>query len=408
MSIQIKGATSEPGLNGQYHHNNQSYNGRPQYQKQNTRIYIRYSQERWSGWCLYVSHHPLKPGGEPGTAYFTNNEDVPLPPTNNNWKPSQCCFPNEKLHLSYINNTETKEETLAVAVPTIVTTVTTPSIQIPAPIPAPKITFYTTSTCPFAQQIDIAMKEMQIKNVKRVEVDIFDFPKEEFVAAYEKAYPEAPRRPSVPIVEITSSTSNTTLHLTESSVILQYLTEVFDETHLLMPTAPIERAAIRLFVIASQSFLTACISKILNATRLDSLNVAIVALTRGFTCLNALLAKQDRATTQQEGPFFLGNAMTLAEITIAPHIQRLVLLVPQLRPELLLLLKQKDMLTWIKKRWPRLEHWMQATLSRHSVRASFGAETKVTAVLSKATANWQEQSLFASPIRLTKQQLHHV
>ena len=66
------------------------------------------------------------------------------------------------------------------------------------------------------------------------------------------------------------------------------------------------------------------------------------------------------------------------------------------------------MLTWIKKRWPRLEHWMQATLSRHSVRASFGAETKVTAVLSKATANWQEQSLFASPIRLTKQQLHHM
>ena len=169
------------------------------------------------------------------------------------------------------------------------------------------------------------MKEMKIKNVKRFEVDIFDFPKQEFVAAYQQAYPEAPRRPSVPIVEITSSTSNTTL--TESSVILQYLTEVFDETHLLMPTSPIERAAIRLFVIASLSFLTACISKILNATRSDSLNVAIVALTRGFTCLNALLVKQDRATTQQKGPFFLGNAMTLAEITIAPHIQRLVLLV---------------------------------------------------------------------------------
>ena len=290
-TIHIQGAVSEPGLNGTYLHNNQSYNGRPQYQKQNTRIYIRYSQERWQGWCVYVSHHPLKPGGEPGTAYFTNSEDVPRPPASTtSWKPSQCCFPNEKLSLSYMDSSvtvtvteETKINEEPLAAPLAAPLAVPLATSLAAPLPAPQINiaikFYTTSTCPFAQQIDIALKEMNIAHVvERIEVDIFAHPDEQFVAAYQHAYPEAPRRPSVPILEI--SDTDSTLHLTESSVILQYLGEMFDANNNTIPKLPAERAAMRLFVIAFQSSITVCISKILNATRFDSLHATISVLTQ--------------------------------------------------------------------------------------------------------------------------------
>ena len=265
-------------------------------------------------------------------------------------------------------------------------------------------TLFTNATCPFAQQVDIALQELNMK-VTRVPINIFDFPDPSFANLYNNAYPNAPRRPSVPLLQIVATTptsSNTTVsNIAESSVILQYL-EDMQLTPTLIPTSPAHRATMRLIVIAFQSTVAPSISNILNSTSVDQLTVAMGTLKQGFACLEAILQQQQQAQEQEEQKegntpqFLFGSHFTLAEISVAPHLQRLFQVVPILRPELNVCFKESSMMEFTRASFPSLATWIHALLSRQSVQTSFDLD-QVVAVKSKAVATWKKKPTILTP-----------
>merc|ERR1719329_66883 len=216
-AIAVAGIECEDGLNGIYEQNGEfkSGGGRPQWMKPNTRCYIRWIRERWE---IYVSHHPA------GTTYFFHSDDTPHPPTEG-WLPTECALPTEAPALTFMMRDEFAGGAKEVGMSRPkegadgVSTADSAAQDVRRPL-----VLWCNSTCPFAQRVMIAVRELGLTDcVWERQVDIFGEREEEmFKSAFAKACPDKRRRPAIPVLEHYRDDSDT-VTLNESRVIVEYL-----------------------------------------------------------------------------------------------------------------------------------------------------------------------------------------
>ncbi|CAJ1943289.1 unnamed protein product [Cylindrotheca closterium] len=363
-SILVSGITSEPGLNGQYVYNGSFRGGKLQWMKPMSRCYIRFIRDRWE---LYVSHHPS------GTTYFYHPDQfMEIPPTSG-YIPTPCSGPDEVLSLEYKHK---------------------------AP-PISEYLLYTNKACPFAQQVHIVMQELgidddllqkeqetpsQLKLVERQLVDIFSKNDVDFINSYYKAYPSKTQRPQLfPCLSVYCQTIS-----------------IF-----LLPTQ------VGIFVHAVNREIFPCINSILNSSSLERLESAVDKLMEALGCIETMLKRSEMNMTDSdpnEKSYFLGTVFSLAEAKTAPCFQRLLLVLPGLRPELASVksLRQfgKDddqreddtiLLAMIQTKYPTVDKWLGSVFKQPSVVATLYKED-VTEVLKRARV-----SKFDMPVQSEKQ-----
>lgn len=415
-SIVVSGVISEPGLNGEYVLNGTFRGDKLQWMKPMSRCYIRFIRDRWE---LYVSHHPS------GTTYFHHTTNVPannLPPTSG-YLPAPCSGPDEVLSLEFKHK---------------------------AP-PTSKYRLYTNKACPFAQQVHIVMQELGIddddddslpneqknaattsKDLKLVEtkmVDIFSKNDVDFINSYHKAYPSKTQRPAIPLLVglLSLPENNKHVAIAESRLIVEYLMDQVEigttkegaenksKLHIIMApssSSPLQKAQVGIFVHAVNREIFPCINSILNSSNLERLDTAVDKLMEALGCIETMLKRSDMSITEDETEssrnYFLGSSFSLAEAKTAPCFQRLLLVVPELRPELAFAksLRQFDntsssnknnnqkkngnptatdtiLLCMIRAKYPAVSKWLASVLQHPSVVATFHKED-VTEVLKRA------------------------
>jgi len=404
-SILVSGITSEPGLNGEYVLNGTFRGDKLQWMKPMSRCYIRFIRDRWE---LYVSHHPS------GTTYFYHpDRSVELPPTSG-YIPAPCSGPDEVLSLEYKHK---------------------------AP-PTCEYVLYTNKACPFAQQVHIVMQELgidhdddsslqkaqnttskQLKLVERKLVDIFSKNDVDFINSYYKAYPSKTQRPAIPLL-VGALPDNKHVSIAESKLIMEYLMEEVEmrtgEKSKLIPSPPsssFAKAQVGIFVHAVNREIFPCINSILNSSNLERLESAIDKLMEALGCIETMLKRSEMNieddTSNQS--YFLGSDFSLAEAKTAPCFQRVLLVVPELRPELAFVksLRQFDkdsgghqehqgdttiLVRMVRTKFPAVSKWLASVFNHPSVVATFHKED-VTAVLKRARVN-----KFDMPTRSEEQQ----
>lgn len=187
------------------------------------------------------------------------------------------------------------------------------------------------------------MGELQLTHKKTL-VDLQDKP-EEFVALYRSACGDPTMSAKVPILAVADDTV-----LIESMVIVEYLEECHG-----VPQSAAARARCRLWATLVPSWLQ-WFSVLRTEAGSEAEAIAVAKLRDGLRAMDRLL--MDGAG---DGPFVLGSDFSLAEAATAPFAQRLVVVLPKLRPEL------GEPLDWIAADGlTRLSEWMGAVCSRPS------------------------------------------
>eukprot|EP00746_Dinoflagellata_sp_MGD_P065131 gnl/MRDRNA2_/MRDRNA2_27143_c0_seq1.p1 gnl/MRDRNA2_/MRDRNA2_27143_c0~~gnl/MRDRNA2_/MRDRNA2_27143_c0_seq1.p1 ORF type:complete len:617 (+),score=122.48 gnl/MRDRNA2_/MRDRNA2_27143_c0_seq1:59-1909(+) len=386
-TIVVGGIECEPGLNGTYERNGMFRGDRPQWMKPASRCYIRWIRDRWE---IYVSHHPS------GTTYFFHATASAFPPASG-WIPTECAMPHEEAKLSFMYDDEAGEA---------------------AALPAPErpLQHWCNHVCPFAQRVRIAIHEKALTELTEEHlVDVIGDKDPDFVALYNAVLPNADhRRPAIPLLEHRLQTNpgtaaaRRTVVLIESKIIVEYLDEVASDissgtdqaSASLMPTGAAQRAALRLFVDTFQRELSPCLHSILNASSAEALRGAAEGLSRGIATVEGCLV----AHGGQTGPYFCDDLFTLAEVLLAPDLQRLLTLVPHFRPQIHSILARPlqrsalgarddaaDVLgplgPVLKERAPTLHRWAAAVMVRPSVESTYPFEA-VAAMKQRAVPNW--------------------
>ncbi|KAI8364946.1 glutathione S-transferase [Blakeslea trispora] len=198
-----------------------------------------------------------------------------------------------------------------------------------------KFILYSNEVCPFGHRVRIAFAELGIQ-YEQVEVDLINMP---------EWYKEIDPVENVPCLSVDGNV------LTESMVILEYLVDCFPEKHL-MPKDPLKRAEVRLGIdyffnkVALPYFGFFTNSKAKNARDMYE-----EAISKAFVGFESVLKKQS-----SNGPYFLGNEFSVADIAIAPFLARI-----------LATNKYMGYSMNVVKESPRLEEFIRGNISRPSV-----------------------------------------
>eukprot|EP00957_Ditylum_brightwellii_P188536 14353369-Ditylum_brightwellii.AAC.1 len=234
--------------------------------------------------------------------------------------------------------------------------------------------------------------------VERKLVDIFSKNDVTFINSYYKAYPSKIQRPAIPLL-VGSLPENEHVSIAESSLIMEYLMEEMElktgSKSSLEPSSAFAKSQVGIFVHAVNREIFPCINSILNSSNLERLEKAVDRLMEALGCIETMLKRsQMEIDDSSTNKYFLGSNFSLAEAKAAPCFQRLLLVVPKLRPELasvksLRPFGGKDttiLFEMVKTRFPATAKWLSAVLERPSVQTNFHAQD-ITEVLSRARVN---------------------
>ena len=164
---------------------------------------------------------------------------------------------------------------------------------------------------------------------------------------YANACADETMRAKVPLLEVGGSAL-----LIESAVICEFLEELAPGDN---PPSAADKATARLFATLAQPTLS--FVPILQANIGSEQEAKEVAsLVERLRALDQFLIRYAAG----QGPFLLGESFSLAECSLAPFVQRLVAVLPGLRPQInpLALLEEAGL--------ARLGRWMQAVTQRES------------------------------------------
>ena len=187
-----------------------------------------------------------------------------------------------------------------------------------------------------------------------------------FADVYQLANPLPSARPKVPVIDaklqkrdIRGEMKTERIVLCESTVITDFLANI-DDNHQLLPQSSEERAKIRLFMELCGSTFNSYVP-FLRVQNEEQLQREYAQLQDKMKQLDAFLAASSSQQTQK-GPFLLGQLFTLAEIHMAPFVQRCC---EQLPPPY-------DPLSICKELCltDHLQPWIQTLLERDSVVAT--------------------------------------
>ena len=179
------------------------------------------------------------------------------------------------------------------------------------------------------------------------------------------------RRPAIPLLQHWHSAGAKPVQLVESAVIVQYLMDVFGNGD----NNALATAHSRLFIRIYDAELSPCWHSILNSTTADQLYVAAEQLTRGLQAIEGFLMTHGSGHSD-----WLGEAFGMAEVLLAPSVQRLLRVVPKFRPQVDLPAQMSHV--------PRFSRWAAAMLGRTSVVETFQFET-VVALRKRSVPTWR-------------------
>lgn len=218
----------------------------------------------------------------------------------------------------------------------------------------------------------IALLEKRLPHEKKV-VDLQDKP-EDFVALYRTAISDPNGRGVVPMLECNDGSTV----LAESMVVLDYL----DDIH---PTSltPEQRARARLFAALFPGRLSSF--GILKCDPGSSEEAAAIEKLRAD-----LKAMNNFLTETGPGPFLFGDEFSYAEAAAAPFAQRLIHVLPGVRPEL-------DPKAWMADDGlGRLADWMEAVCERESCVESLPPPAELVESFGKMVQRMKAAALAAS------------
>ncbi|KAG2178414.1 hypothetical protein INT44_001566 [Umbelopsis vinacea] len=221
--------------------------------------------------------------------------------------------------------------------------------------PQPKLTFYTSVICPYAQRAAISLKEVGAE-YEKVEIDLQNKP-----TWYKDVNPET----KVPALTVDG------YNIAESLVLVELVNDLFPEKKLL-PDNALKRAQIRFFVEYWSSKVNPQQWKLLGARddkegRQTAYNDINAALAR----INELLLEQS-----QEGPYFLGQEYSIADINVAPFAYRLKLLVAHFFKD------EVELIHFAK--YPRVKEFLAGITERDSFKATIANEELFAQAYEKA------------------------
>jgi len=377
FTIIVSGIQCEEGaLNGRYERNGFfASSGKPQWMIPKSRTYVRFIRGRWE---IYGTHHVTHAGADQaGTTYFYHPDLDALVPPESGWIPTLAALPSDSPLLAS------------------------------EPVRRKQgIFLWFNHTCPFAQRVRIALRELDLTgDICEKHVNIFGSKdgvvptgaeieaNAEWRRLFEKACSDKRRhaRPTVPLLEQWLDDGDPLL-LLESSIIVEYLNEAFhskcSDYASSLKIDPATRAKVRLFVDAFDRSLAKCESAILNATNQKALHEASDMLTEGFKAVEFAL---NAYGSNGSGPFLQGARFGLAEVLCAPMLQRLMTLCPRFRSSL------PYRTTADLAKWSRLKEWVEAVLARKSVVDTFdlNAVIEVKQVASFVSGDPEEEMSLA-------------
>ncbi|GAA5986789.1 hypothetical protein JCM10908_000899 [Rhodotorula pacifica] len=172
--------------------------------------------------------------------------------------------------------------------------------------PSQPITIFSARVCPWAQRATLALREVGAyddANFKHVEIDLQNKP--EWYAS--KVNPAS----KVPVIRVGEEGAPGTLNIPESAVNLELVAELYPEKKL-SPEDPVKRAYARYF---AQRYTDVITSPFMTALFQGKPELAEPVFT-GIEEIQGLLQQYD-------GPFLLGNDISIGDLAVAPFVGRL-------------------------------------------------------------------------------------
>jgi len=181
------------------------------------------------------------------------------------------------------------------------------------------VKFYSSWKCPYAQRVWIGLEE-KVVDYQWVEIDLYGnadggrsrwpLPAEELRLRY-PAFTECSPTCSLPALD------NDGEHVCDSLILVEYIHETFSGAPLL-PTTPYLRAHVRLWTRHVDAHIIPHFERLLGSQDGESRVQARAALLEGLAEFESAMAPES------EGPFFLGDDFSMADIALAPWWQRMV------------------------------------------------------------------------------------
>ncbi len=185
---------------------------------------------------------------------------------------------------------------------------------------------YSSRICPFAHRTRLTLREKGIE-FELVEIDLESMP---------EWYRELSPNQKVPLLELEDGQL-----VWESAVICEYLEEAFSGPAL-MPGDALGKARVRLAVELGSARFIPGFYQVLRGAEPQGLLQAVDQL---------------EAHDWEEGPWWLGPQLTLADLELYPWFERWCVL------------EHYRALGWDSQRWPRLTRWRAGLEARPSVQA---------------------------------------
>lgn len=234
--------------------------------------------------------------------------------------------------------------------------------------PKPRLRFFNSGTCPYAQRAWIALEESGAE-YETIVVDLQD-KSQIFLDLYARANPLPDARAKVPVLQVGDDGiregKDETVALCESQIIAEYIGEIFftpgGKGSLILPSA-LDRARARLFTqLCGDRFAYFPLLRAGGSEKADALET----FKKGLVDVDTFL----RSTGN--GPFLFGDRFTLAECNAAPFVQRCCSLLPAFTgPDSDMPGPAVDPLAICDQlRLDRLKKWIEAVLARPSVAAT--------------------------------------
>ncbi|GAA5952643.1 hypothetical protein JCM8115_003658 [Rhodotorula mucilaginosa] len=172
--------------------------------------------------------------------------------------------------------------------------------------PSQPITIFSARVCPWAQRATLALREVgayEDGTLKHVEIDLQNKP--DWYAS--KVNPAS----KVPVIRVGEEGAPGTLNIPESAVDLELVADLYPEKKL-SPEDPVKRAYARYF---AQRFTDVVTSPFMTALFQGKPEAADSVFT-GIEEIQGML-------TQFDGPFLLGNDISIGDLAVAPFVGRI-------------------------------------------------------------------------------------